>query len=68
MNQDVRWKTYYNFQKKERCQGMNVNYWNEFADDYDEYVIDTFTYGAIGEKLAKTAYFGSLHEVKAKNS
>lgn len=27
---------------------MDVNYWNEFADEYDEHVIDAFTYGRSG--------------------
>ncbi len=47
---------------------MDVNYWNEFADDYDEYVIDTFTYGAIGEKLAQNSIFWFSARSQAKNS
>lgn len=37
---------------------MDVNYWNDFADDYDEHVIDAFTYGRsqmIGQQVKRFA-------------
>ena len=37
---------------------MDVNYWNEFADEYDEHVIDAFTYGRskmIGQQVKRFA-------------
>ena len=37
---------------------MDVNYWNEFAHEYDEHVIDAFTYGrkhTVGEQVKRFA-------------
>ena len=37
---------------------MDVNYWNGFADEYDEHVIDAFTYGRskmIGQQVKRFA-------------
>ncbi len=37
---------------------MDVNYWNEFADEYDEHVIDAFTYGrskTVGQQIKRFA-------------
>lgn len=37
---------------------MDVNYWNEFADEYDEHVIDAFTYGrskTVGQQVKRFA-------------
>jgi len=37
---------------------MDVNYWNEFAHEYDEHVIDAFTYGRskmIGQQVKRFA-------------
>lgn len=37
---------------------MDVNYWNEFAEEYDEHVIDAFTYGRskmIGQQVKRFA-------------
>ncbi len=37
---------------------MDVNYWNEFAEAYDEHVIDAFTYGRskmIGHQVKRFA-------------
>ena len=37
---------------------MDVHYWNEFADEYDEHVIDAFTYGRskmIGQQVKRFA-------------
>jgi SAM-dependent methyltransferase len=39
-------------------QGMDVNYWNEFAHEYDEHVIDAFTYGrskTVGQQIKRFA-------------
>lgn len=37
---------------------MDVHYWNEFADEYDEHVIDAFTYGrskTVGQQIKRFA-------------
>ena len=37
---------------------MDVNYWNEFAHEYDEHVIDAFTYGrakTVGQQIKRFA-------------
>jgi SAM-dependent methyltransferase len=37
---------------------MDVNYWNQFADEYDEHVIDAFTYGRskmVGQQVRRFA-------------
>lgn len=37
---------------------MDVNYWNEFAHEYDEHVIDAFTYGrskTVGQQVKRFA-------------
>jgi len=37
---------------------MDVHYWNEFAEEYDEHVIDAFTYGRskmIGQQVKRFA-------------
>lgn len=39
-------------------KGMDVNYWNEFAHEYDEHVIDAFTYGrskTVGQQVKRFA-------------